>query len=118
VIITTDSKPIKTKQSHPYSYDPIVLYEGNPAPENTEPGTIYTDRLLQWDYDKHNALCTKHFGNEGQWWDQREPADIEAFLRDWCNDADLILVKVVEYCNVSTGFPTWQLNYAKAVLPS
>ena len=48
-------KPVKrTKQSHPYSYDGFVQWRGGPNEEATS--TIYSDRLLQWDYDKHNKL--------------------------------------------------------------
>ena len=76
-------------------------------------GTIYTDRLLQWDFAKHDELCDKHFGNAGQYWDNREPEKIEAFLRDWCDDQKLTLVQVTEYCNVANGFPTWRLDFHK-----
>lgn len=111
-MIFPDGLPVKTKASHPYSYDPITQYVSAAAHENRSVGTIYTDRLLQWDYDKHNLLCKKHFDNEGQYWDQREPEAIEAFLRDWCDDQGICLTRIVEVCNVSTGYPTWQLTYA------
>lgn len=102
---------IRTKQTHPYSYDPITQYR-NPAVKPN--GTIYTDRLLQWDFNKHDVLCEKHFGNRGQHWERRSPKKIEAFLRDWCDDEGLHLCAVIEYCNVATGFPTWRLDYYRA----
>ena len=99
----------RTKQSHPYTYDGFVQHRFG---ENSEAnGTIYSDRLLQWDWEKHNKLCQKHFGNEGQYWDRREPEKIEAFLRDWCENQELKLILVMEYCNVSNGYPCWRFDY-------
>lgn len=98
----------RTKQSHPYSYDPITQFLDSSVKPN---GTIYTDRLLQWDFKKHDLLCEKHFGNRGQCWEGRAPKKIEAFLRDWCENDGLQLAAVIEYCNVATGYPTWRLDY-------
>lgn len=104
--------PVKrTKYSHPYNYDGFVLWRGG---ENEEAnGTIYSDRLLQWNWNKHNKLCKKHWGNEGQWWDQREPEKVEAFLRDWTEYQDLKLIFVMQYCNQSNGYPYWRFDYQK-----
>ncbi len=98
----------RTKGQHPYSYDPILIFESKATPRN---GTIYSDRLLRWDYEKHNALCIKHFGNAGQHWGNRPPPSIEAFLRDWCECRELRLARVVEYCNQANGFPCWRFDY-------
>jgi hypothetical protein len=105
-----DGKPVrKTKMTHPYSYDAFVIFlHDEPKVAN---GTIYSDRLLMWDFDKHDKLCQKHFGNRGQYWNHREPEKVEAFLRDWCEDEELVLVRVSEYCNVSNGFPLWRFDY-------
>ena len=99
----------RTKMSHPYSYDGFVLWRGGANKEAT--GTIYSDRLLQWDWDKHNRLCEKHFGNKGQLWDNRDPKLIEAFLRDWCEDPGLKLIFIMEYCNQASGYPCWRFDY-------
>lgn len=100
----------RTKFTHPYNYDPILQWHNR----NGEPnGTVYTDRLLQWDYAKHNDLCEKHFGNKAQYWDNRDPVKVEAFLRDYLNAPDLILCAITEHCNQATGFPLWRLDYQK-----
>jgi len=105
----------RTKAEYPYSYDPFVVWQDRSgAMEKVcedATGSVYTDRLLQWDWDKHNDLCLKHFGDKGQYWDNRDPKKIEAFLRDWTNDPKLHLIQVREYCNVSNGYPTWLLVY-------
>lgn len=107
--VDPDNEPgRRTKLTHPYSYDPITQFVDSSVKGC---GTIYTDRLLQWDFDKHDRLCEKYFGNRGQHWDTREPKKIEAFLRDWLDDQNVRLAMVMEYCNVATGYPTWRLDY-------
>lgn len=105
-------KPVtKTKRTHPYSYDGFIQWRGGANEEANS--TIYSDRLLQWDYEKHNVLCEKHWGNEHQYWDRRDPKKIEAFLRDWTRDPTLKLIFVMEYCNVSSGYPCWRFDFQR-----
>jgi hypothetical protein len=99
----------RTKQQYPYSYDGFVQWRDTNKPKAN--GTIYSDRLTQWDFPKYDLLCMKHFGNKSQYWDSREPEKIEAFLRDWCEDPELELTMVMEYCNVSNGYPCWRFDY-------
>lgn len=73
--------------------------------------TIYSDRLLQWDYARYNKLSTKHFGNESQYWYGRDADKIEAFLREWCNDNTLILIAVELEMNESNGYPIWRFDF-------
>lgn len=100
---------IKTKSACPYSYDPFLIFFNEKATEGAT-GTIYTDRLLQWDYAKHNLLCKKHFGDEGQYWNDRDPKKIEAFLCDWTGKK-IVLVANIQYVNLSNGYPLWRLDY-------
>ena len=101
----------KSKLEHPYSYSGFVLWRGG---ENEEvDSTIYSDRLTMWDLKKHNELCLKHFGNKGQHWNNRDPEKIEAFLKDWCEDEGLKLILIMEYCNVSNGYPLWRFDFSK-----
>lgn len=99
----------RAKSSHPYSYDGFVLWRGGCNGEANN--TIYSDRLLRWDWDKHNELCLKHFGDEGQYWNNRKPKKIEAFLRDWTGCPELKLILIMEYCNQSNGYPCWRFDY-------
>lgn len=73
--------------------------------------TIYTDRLIEWDYEKYNKLCKKHFGNDGHFWDKRESRKIESFLRDWVDDEKLELVMVSKSKNRLNGQPLWRFDY-------
>ena len=99
----------KTKMTHPYNYDAFVIWES--VNKDKANNTIYTDNLLHWDYDKHNKLCEKHFGNKGQLWADRKPEKIEKFLRDWTEDEKLELVRVMEHCNQATGYPLWRFDF-------
>ena len=51
---------IRTKREYPYSYDGFVTWRGGDNKEAND--TIYSDRLLQWDYEKQNRLSEKYFG--------------------------------------------------------
>lgn len=99
----------RSKAEYPYSYDAFVTWRGLANEELN--GSVYSDRLYQWDWEKHNALCNKHFGNQGQRWSERQPDKIEAFLRDYLDDPELVLGLVMEGCNVSSGYPYWYFGY-------
>lgn len=102
--------PVKrTKYQFPYSYDAFITYRNGKNEEATS--TIYSDRLLQWDYTRYNELSLKHFGDTAQIWFNREPEKIEAFLKDWTGDINLKLIFIMEGCNVSNGFPYWRFDF-------
>ena len=109
VRVDEHGNPVKrTREECPYSYDGFVVYRNG---ENSEANnTIYSDRLLQWDYAKYNRLSKKHFGNEGQIFFDRDPKKIEKFLQDWMGNPKLKLIFIMEYCNVSNGFPLWRFD--------
>jgi hypothetical protein len=67
--------------------------------------------MLHQDWDKHNELCRKHFGNEGQYWHDRPTDKIQAFLSDWVGKP-VILIALIQYCNVSNGYPHWRFDLA------
>lgn len=98
-------EPRRTKASHPYSYDPITLFDSGGKPNATD----YTDRLFQFDHEKYTRLREKHMPNTR--WDNSPVASIEAFLRDYHGRPALKLCKVIEYCNQSNGYPVWRLDY-------
>lgn len=85
----------------------VCLFDNGKKPNDT----IYSDRLLQWDHNKHDRLCKKHFGNTSQYWNNRKPKKIEAFLRDWANDESIVLCRVTEYLNHSNGYPLWRFDF-------
>jgi hypothetical protein len=87
---------------------PYIFDNGEKATD-----TVYSDRLFQWDSKKHDELCQKHFGNQGQYWSGRSPELIEAFLRDYMDDQSVVLCRIEEHENQSTGYPLWRFDYLK-----
>lgn len=105
----------RTKESHPYSYDPLLQWRKyDKTPETAS--AVYSDRLAQWDYKKYQALVEKHFtgvngDRGGDYFHSRSPKRIEAFLRDYNDNQDLELVRIEEHCNWSSGYPVWAFFY-------
>jgi hypothetical protein len=105
--IGIDGKPVtRTKNEYPYSYDPFVVWEDN----HGKSSVVYSDRLYQWDYEKYNKCCQKVWNNEGQYFSQRQPQDIEKFLTLYFNKP-IKLTLIMEGCNVSNGYPYWIFGY-------
>jgi hypothetical protein len=102
------SRVKRTKITHPYSYDGFVTYRGGKNEEIT--GTVYSDRLSQWDHEKTRSLMKKHFGGDGDYYYNREPDQIQSFLSEYF-DKKIKLILVMEYCNQSNGFPVWRFDY-------
>lgn len=91
-----------------YFNSPVIFQN-----KETATDTVYSDRLYQWDYKKHNELCQKHFGNEGQSWSSRKPKLIEAFLTDYIGKK-IVLCRIEQHENQSTGYPVWRFDYKAA----
>lgn len=109
-----DNPVERSKEEYPYSYDGFVQERVLPNSEATS--TVYSDRLLQWDYELTRKLMKKHFKDTGideggDWWNNRSAESIQGFLRERLNKPNLLVVLVMEYCNVSTGYPVWRIDY-------
>jgi hypothetical protein len=106
----SDGRPVtRMKQTHPWNYDEFVKWEVKGVEAKSG---AYSDRLYQQDPTKYKALCRKHFGNEGQYWDQRSPEKIEAFLQDYLDCFENVrLTRICEGCNQSSGYPYWRFDY-------
>lgn len=112
--IDEHGNPVKrTKNTHPYNYDGFVQERCGKNEEAN--GTVWTDRLLQWDYELTRRLMKKHFESQndkgGDWWNGRSAKSIEDFLRERLDNPTLRVILVMEYCNVSNGYPTWRIDY-------
>ena len=110
-------EPVKrTKHTHPYNYDGFVQERGCKVnPEMTQ-STVWTDRLLEWDYKLTRDLIKKHFADTGidvggDWWDCRSASSIQEFLRERLERPTLEVNLVMEYCNQSSGYPVWRIDY-------
>lgn len=105
----SDELIVRTKHTHPYSYEPFTLYGGRADITDTQ--NAYSDRLFQWDSDKFNKACIEVWGNKGQRFDNRTSSEIEQFLRIYTGNGKLKLVWVVQECNVSNGYPVWYFQW-------
>lgn len=98
----------RTKLTHPYSYDGYVLWRGG---DNDEiKNTVYSDRLREWNYKKTERLNEKYNTNINSW-KEKDPKKIEKFLQDYCDNPEIKLILIMEYCNQSTGYPVWRFDY-------
>jgi len=98
----------RTKQEHPYSYDGFVTYRNGKNEEINN--DVYSDRLLQWNYNKSRVLMQKYFGESGDYWSGRNPKKIQKFLSEYFDKPNLKLILIMEYCNVSSGYPVWRFG--------
>ena len=97
----------KTPLTHPYNYDPFVIWENEQKAE----GSVYSDRMLQWDYEQFNKSVKAVFGDTRQIFTGSTPEQIQELLRLYFEKPDLILCKITQHCNQSTGNPIWRFDY-------
>jgi hypothetical protein len=116
--LLTRHNPPLSKEEYPYGYDPFTIW-GEARAHKECNGSVYTDTLFRDDCDKYERLALKHYGHGGFEGDTvfssyacKGPL-IEAFLRDWFDDPELKLLRVIEYCNKSNGFHTWRLDFVQ-----
>lgn len=98
----------RTPFEHPYTYDGFIIWRG--LDNNQRTGTVYSDRLNQWDNKKFKELSLKHFDKESFNFGRCEPKKLEAFLCDYL-EKEIKLVFIMEYCNKSQGYPYYRIDY-------
>ena len=107
-----DGKPVKrTKTSYPYAYTEFVLHRMGRNEDVDR--WVYTDRMAEWDHKKYCRLYKEHMENRR--FDNARPNAIQAFLRAYNDDPKLQLIIVMEWCNQTTGYPTWSLHYKEGL---
>lgn len=108
--IDENGNPVKkTKREYPYSYDPYVYWDSHKKKEKTH--TVYSDRMWQWDYAKYNQASTKAFGSAKQILTGITGGQMQELLRAYYDNDKIELLLVVEYCNISNGYPLWRFDY-------
>lgn len=104
-------KPIeRTPFSHPYNFDQYVIWKSEEFDKNKIYSAEYSDRMLEWDIEKFTKCAEEVFGNQGQFFDDRNPKDIEKFLIKYFGQ-NLKLVAIEKCCNPSSGYPIWIFHY-------
>jgi hypothetical protein len=98
----------KTREEYPYSYDAYVIWKKDY--KEGKGNVVYSDRLMQWDFGKYNACCKRVWNDERQYFDDRQPEDIEMFLSLYF-EKTIKLTAIMKGCNVSNGYPYWVFFY-------
>lgn len=91
--------PARTKYSSPYNYDPIVLFDTGEDPTDS----AYSDRMRGWapeKFDKCLGMGEMRFS-----WGDRDA--VNKMIRAYFDDPLREVIKVIEMCNVSSGYPVW-----------
>lgn len=103
----------KTPFSHPYNYDEYVIWKDQNF--NIEKSlATYSDRLFQRNYEKYNKCCQEVFQNQSQYFNDRDPKEIEKFLIMYF-EKEIKLTAIVQGCNQSNGFPYWVFFYENVI---
>ena len=114
VVRNIHGQPIeKTQRDYPYSYDAYCVYKS----DNWSPmdDVCYSDRLMQWDYDKFTDCMKEVWGERaGQYFDNKEPEDIQKFLR-WYYSRNVVLTGIEKGYNVGNGYPYWIFYYKDVI---
>lgn len=113
-----DGEPVtKSKYDFPYSYDCHVIWQDDHYPLGHNflfrngHNFLYSDRMLQWDFGKFNRCAEEVWGNSGQLFSSRKPAEIERFLQMYLGNPDIQLLVIGEGANPSSGYPYWVFGY-------
>lgn len=109
------SDPPRSKRGWPYSYDPFTIW-GEPSQHKDCNTSDYTDRLSEWDHNKYERIAAEVYKVDGEpqfpFREHNCRGDlIEKFLQRYYDNPRIKLLRVVEYCNSSTGFTTYRLDY-------
>lgn len=100
--------PPRTKATHPYNYDPIILIHAS----GNITSSAYSDRMRSWEPEKFDFAIGQGVGEMRFSWGRTEA--VNAFLHSYYDDPTIKIVKVMEYCNVATGYPCWFLAWGSA----
>lgn len=106
--------PFRSKAEYPYSYSPIIIFDRKPEnPEKVQ--CAYSDRMRTWAFnagrDFHKDIAEIFGPNVNDYFPTKSPKLVEQFIRQQFNKPELVLVRIVEECNVATGFPVWAIHY-------
>lgn len=103
--------PVKrTPITNPYDYDEYVLFKSDKYSNERPYSAVYSDRLMQWDYDRFQKCYKETFSKDSQSFYLCDSVTAERFLSLYFNK-DIELVAMLQGCNVSNGNPYWVFYY-------
>ena len=103
----------KYDRNYSYSYDPFTIWGGQSSSCN---GSDWVDHMVSRDRKKYEALIEKIFVDaegkrEGVFVQGCNGQKIQQFYREFTGNHEIVLTRVVEFCNISNGYPTWRIDY-------
>ena len=103
----------RAPEQFPYNYDTYVLWKRVGFDKDDAYDAVYSDRMMDWNYDKFASCCQKIFGDAGQCFDNRKPEDIEVFLNEYFDElhVKIELLAVLKGCHHGNGNPLWVFIY-------
>jgi hypothetical protein len=114
--IGRDRKPVKpTRQTDPHNFDDYLSFENAKQPLAND--SLYVDNMEYHEPEKYAALMLKHFNTTSNFWEGRSPEKVEAFLRDYCDEPDLQLVRIWTCCNKASGADQFQFEFLSHTRP-
>lgn len=106
-----EGEDIRTRSEYMYSYSPILRYQGNDT-DHPNLSSVYHDRMWGWDYDKYRRCAKEAYGDAGQMGlENHSITQHEKLLRSFFDDETIVLVRLIEYCNASNGYPCYRFDY-------
>ena len=97
----------RTISAYPYSFDPVATFKRDWKETDN---VVFSDKLMDEDYDRFGECCMAVFQNKSQSFDRRDTLDINRFLSMYLGK-DVLLTGIEICCNVSNGYPYWAFYY-------
>lgn len=91
----------KTKESHPYNYDPLIIWGRPNSQTNFEP---FSNKIQEIDPTKYKTLLDKH--ELKNWTDSKKT---ESFFKEFYGANKVTLFTIVEYCD-NNGYPYYRFS--------
>lgn len=102
--------PPRDKYSHPYSYDPFTIWGSQSDACN---GTAWSDRLSH--EKKYDAVVARIQSESTEPLIlNTDPKAIEKLLKGIIGHDEIKLLRIVEYCNRSSGYAYFRYDYHDA----
>lgn len=71
----------------------------------------YDDRLMQWDYEKHQAAWETAVSQHGK---QQTAGRVETYLRHYYNDDGLELLVIIAGARMDNGYPWYAYGFRRS----
>ena len=107
----------RPKSKHPHDYDGFVIWQSKSYGEVISPGFVDSItgacELWGWDTAKFEKCLLRYVAPSDVadpiYWAKVAPARLERVLQDYLDMPELQLVRLMEFCNLASGRPSWRI---------